>query len=174
MKVIIRDITIHVEKEINLPVDNIYNFINKEHEYIIVGNDPILDIREYDSIIEINDFLIECQKNDISTETLSILSRIYTAKEVMQIIRSNQYIIVNFTEETKTWNYNTGGDIHDDDDKGRLLHDYGMSFSWEKTTKITQEMMDDIRWGKLWEEAESIGWESVRCYSNDYLIWTKM
>lgn len=71
------------------------------------------------------------------------------------------FLYINFTEWTKNWSY---PDIHSDMDKGRVLYEHGYMVP-KALRKLDRESYDEwgdwIRWDRLWEEAESDGWQVV-------------
>lgn len=173
VQIVVRDLTVDRDFMVFLPMSEsrFNDNFNKEHEYIIIDRNDILKPGEYDSIEEMNNFLIECQERGINNDTLQILSATYLYDEVREMVRNENYVIVDFTSETSTWNYGQGGDYWSENDKGLLLHtlDY-MRFDWEKEFKIPKEAEDDIEWENLWCAAESCGWRTVIINYHAYLV----
>ena len=172
MNIVIRNITKDTDVTLHLPMKKVLDeILNAEDEYIIVDHDETLQVSEYDNIRELNDFLLSCEENGISKETLALLSSNYSYSEVVNMVKEENYTIIDFTAETAGWNYGNGGDINSDDDKGRVLHSNGMLlFDWEKDVPITKEMEDYIKWEHLWTMAETLGWEAVNHSNRAYLM----
>lgn len=174
MIITVRNITKDEEFDIQLPIKSkkiMKETFNHENEYIIIDHDQTLDLSEYDSIQDVNDFLIACQEEyEIDVEILKILSSHYTYREVKEMIIKGNYSIIDFSSATEGWNFGNGGDINSNDDKGRVLHDNGMMFDWENNNPITEEMMDYIKWEQLWFTAETLGWIVIHYDHKDYLV----
>ena len=168
----IRNLTKDYDTNLNLPVetDELEQILG-DCEWIIIDHENTLSLGEYHSIREVNEFLLECQDMwDVDDDTLSILSRTYLYEEVMEMVRAESFTIINFTAETSGWNYGHGGDIYNEDTLGRVMHDYGMIFDWERKYPITEEMEDDIQWENLWTTAVCTGWRTVSYKDNDYIV----
>jgi len=176
MRVWIRNLTRNYDKELILPVheDTLQNEL-KDGEYIIIDYDvKVLSPGQYDSIDELNNFLLECKEDGIEEETIGILSRVLLYHEVMEHIRNGNYTIVDFDAETSGWNCGSGGNFWNDDEKGRVLHDLGYCcFNWEREFPIVEEMEDDIAWENLWTDASCSGWHEVRFNDGCYLVCTR-
>ena len=72
MRVWIRNLTRNYDKELILPVheDTLQNEL-KDGEYIIIDYDvKVLSPGQYDSIDELNNFLLECKEDGIEEETI--------------------------------------------------------------------------------------------------------
>lgn len=173
MEIVLRNLTNDQDMNLHLPMGErtLENILVPGHEYIIVDHDRTLNVSEYDSIREVNDFLLSC-KDDYATDenTLEILSSNFLYGEVLEMVREGSFFLINFTEATEGWNFGNGGDINSEEDKGRILHENGMRFDWEKEHPITKEMEDYIKWDCLWNTAESNGWVSFSHKGNDYLV----
>ena len=166
MRICVRNLTRDYDKELILPMD--VGELEKElrnDEYIIIDYYGALHPDEYSSIMELNAFLFEYGEKK---EDLAILSETYFYEEVLEMVRNETYSIINFTAETMNWG--AGKDIHNDDSKGRVMHNYGMIFDWELKYPITEEMEDDIQWENLWTTAECTGWRTVRYRGSDYIV----
>ena len=161
MWIVIRDLTLDKDIEMDLPTEL---YLNPEHEYIIVDHDNTLEPNEYTNIKELNDFLLECKKNDISDETLKILSASYLFEEVIYKIKKEDFTIVDFDFVTAMW---FSPNINSDREKGLVLFEEGyMQLPFE----FTREMEDWIRWENLWDQAESEGWRVVKLNGYNYLV----
>lgn len=166
MRVIIRDITVNKYKTLILPMEKIdlKPHLQDNHEYIIIDTDCTLNPGQYDSITELNDFLIECLENSISEDDLYILSRCCLYHEVMEMVREESYTIVDFESETENWSYS---DFTSESDKGRVLYDCGY---YQMPFEVTTEMEDWIDWSIAWRNASCSGWREVRVGDNEYLV----
>lgn len=164
MWVILRDITYDKDVIKELPVANLQ--LEAGHEYIIADYEEGLEPSEFDSIVELNDFLKYCAENDINEDVLSILSRAYLYKEVIEVVTSDNYTIVNFTDETTEWNCGQGGN-HDEEDFGRCLYESGY---YMMPFEITEDMVDWIDWSRVWIDAGCQGWSEVNYKGNLYLV----
>jgi hypothetical protein len=164
MWVILRDITVNKDVVKELPVANLQ--LEEGREYIIADYESILDPSEFDSIPALNDFLKYCEENDISEDTLSILSKVYFYKEVVEAVMNDNYTIINFTDETADWNYGSGGN-HTEEDMGRCLFETGC---YLLPFEVTEEMVDWIDWSHAWTDACCQGWVEVNYKDNLYLV----
>ena len=172
MRFMLRNITRNEDFELDLPMSpvELYDQLDKQCEYIIIDSE-LQNVSEYTSITELNRFMLDCvQVYSTDEDTLKLLCSVCIYDEVVDMVKNSSYFLINFTEETSEWNYGNGGDIHNADEKGRVLHQYGMQFDWEKRHPITEEMMDDIQWENLWNMAESLGWAEVRYNGKYYLL----
>ena len=172
MRFTLRNVTRNKDFEVNLPMSpvELYDQLDKQCEYIIIESE-LQNISEFTSVESVNQFILDCQR-DYSTDenTLKLLCSVCTYDEVINMVKNSSYFLIDFTEETSGWNSGNGGDIHNADEKGRILHQYGMQFDWERNHPIVEEMMDDIQWENLWNMAESLGWEEVRFNGKDFLL----
>lgn len=164
MWVILRDITYDKDIIKELPVADLQ--LEDGHEYIIVDCEEGLEPGEFDSITELNDFLKYCADNDISEETLSILSKAYLYNEIVESVMNDNYTIINFTDETAEWNYGNGGN-NNDDDIGRCLWECGYYYI---PFTITEEMIDWIDWSRVWIDASCQGWTEINYEGSLYLV----
>ena len=173
MRVWIRNLTKDIDKEIELPVEEkeLDKILNPNDEYIIIDYDAkVLSPGQYDSIDELNNFLLECKEDGIEEETLGILSRVLLYNEVIEHVRNGNYTIVDFDDITSGWNYGYGGDFTSDYDKGLALHEYGYPLPFEG---LYDESMEDwIEWDKLWTDASCSGWHEVIFNDGCYLVCT--
>ena len=177
MRTVIRNITKNNDIELELPISerDLSIFLNKNDEYIIVDYDlKSLDLPEYCNIHELNEFLLDCREKSISDTILGILGSACTYQEVREIIEKNTYCIINFSEETAAWNNGSGGDFHDDYDKGILVHEHGVRFEFESEYPIVEKMRNYIQWVQLWYIAESKNWEAVTYNNVNYLLYTPL
>lgn len=169
MKVWIRNLTRDTETELELPMDEreLDKIINPKDEYIIIDSE-ILNVGEYDSIDELNEFLFLCKENGISLDELEVLSKVMLYREVLYAVDNQTYSIVDFDEETSGWLCGHGGDITSDFDKGMCLYDSGYynPFQFEMTDSIHVW----IDWAAVWIDAETSGWMSVIINNNGYLV----
>ena len=166
MNIWVRNLTTDYDKKLLLPMD----IEELEHElsdgeYIIIDYDEGLRPYEYSSITELNIFLSEYCNDEVE---LAILSKAFLYDEVLEMVKNESYSIINFTAETMHWG--CGKDIYNEDSLGRVLHDYGVIFDWERKYPITEEMEDDIQWENLWRTAECNGWQTVTYKDNDYIV----
>lgn len=164
MWVVLRDITCNEDIVKELPVAELQ--LEDGHEYIIADYECILDPSEFDSIPVLNDFLKFCVENDIDEDTLSILSKVYFYKEVIEVVMSDNYTIVNFTDETAGWNNGAGGN-HNEEDMGRCLYESGY---YMPPFEVTGEMADWIDWSRAWTDASCQGWVEVNYKDSLYLV----
>lgn len=164
MWVILRDITYNADVVKELPVAELQ--LEEGHEYIIADYEGVLEPDEFDSIHALNDFLKYCVENDISEDTLSILSNAYFYKEVVESVMSDNYTIINFTDETASWNNGTGGN-HNEEDMGRCLYESGY---YMLPFEVTEEMTDWIDWAQAWTDASCQGWVEVNYKDSLYLV----
>lgn len=165
MWVVLRDITTDKDIVKELPVADLQ--LEDGHEYIIADYDGVLEPNEFDSIAKLNEFLKFCEEHEISSDTLAILSKVYFYKEVVESVMSDNYSIVNFTEETVCWNNGHGGS-HNDEDKGRCLFESGR---YAPPFEVTKEMADWIDWAYVWTDANCHGWTEVSYRGCLYLVW---
>lgn len=165
MWVVLRDITFNEDIVKELPVADLQ--LEEGHEYIIADYENVLEPSEFDSITALNDFLQFCAENDISEETLTILSKVYFYKEIVESVTNDNYTIINFTDETAHWNNGNGGN-HDEEDMGRCLYECGCNMA---PFDITEEMEDWIDWSYAWRSANcSHGWSDVTYRDKLYLV----
>lgn len=164
MWVVLKDITCDEHDIVELPVAEMH--LKEGHEYIIADYEGVLEPSQFDSIHALNDFLRFCAENDISEDTLAILSKVYFYKEVVESVMNDNYTIINFTDETVGWNYGSGGN-HNDEDKGRCLFECGC---YLPPFEVTEEMMDWIDWSNAWTDASCQGWHEVSYKDNLYLV----
>lgn len=131
--IMVRNLTTGNDNHFYLPLpSSTLNFILKpENEYCIVEHDDNLNINKDTSIKELNSFLLHCQVNNISQDTLAVLSQVYVFEEVVEIIKKNKFSIIDFTRETYNWNHGRGGDIQNDDDCRQLLNQHGLTCDWK-------------------------------------------
>lgn len=135
---------------------------NKEKLKNMLGNDEWIIVdspvgNELTSIMQLNDLLMVHTE-----ETVKILSKSYLLNEIME----NEFIIINFDDETKE--YNSGNGVFADDWwKGYVLHNLGYEhFPFE----YKEEMEDYLKFEQLWYEAESEWWREIRYNGDTYLI----
>lgn len=160
MRLWIRDITVDDDFPIELPQEDITHVLNKEHEYIILDEGMGLNLDSFTSVNEVNSFLLFCKENDISNETLKVLSAycgdFYNLKAT---IESEDYVIINFDDKTSGWGYGHGGDANDPNQLGMVLFDEGyvrLPFEYK------EEYESYINWETLWNEASTgDGWKRV-------------
>ena len=168
MKVWVRNLTKDIDYPIELPIDEreLNKVLNPNDEYIIIDSE-ILDVGEYDSIDELNDFLFACKENGVSLEDLEVLSATYFYNEVIEMVDNQSYCIIDFDEETALW-YGTGGDFTNASHKGMCLFDVGYfnPFDFE----MNEEIYDWIDWASVWTAAEIDGWRAVRVNGKGYLV----
>lgn len=165
MWVVLRDITFNCDIVKELPVADLH--LEEGHEYIIADYEEGLEPGRFDSITVLNDFLKFCAENNISNDTLTILSKVYFYKEVVESVMEDNYTIVNFTEETAGWNYGRGGN-HTEEDMGRCLFETGC---YLPPFEVTKEMADWIDWAYAWRDANcNKGWVEVNYKNNLYLV----
>lgn len=172
MKIWVRNLTKNLEKSLTLPMDGeeLKKVLGKD-EWIILDSESALRPDEMDSITELNDFLNECKELGVCDDVLGILSVPFLYCEVMEMIRAESWTIINFDNETGTWDYGNGGNFWDDSDKGRVLHDCEyVQFDWERKYPIVEEMEDDIEWENLWTTAQCLGWREVTYKGYHYLV----
>ena len=172
MKIWIRNLTRNVETELVLPMtdEQLDKAINPDDEYIIVdGGTAGLTPGEYDSIDELNAFLVECTENDISEETLTVLSAVLPYSEVLKNVKEERYAILDFDELTEGWNCGKGGDFTLEEDKGLCLFESGCydPFGFG----IVEEMKNWIDWPAVWTQAECDGWQAVKLCNKHYLVY---
>lgn len=169
MKVWIRNLTKDTDLVIELPIDErkLDKVLNPNDEYIITESE-ILDVGEYYSIDELNEFLFVCEENGISLEELEVLSRVMLYHEVIEAVDNQSYCIVDFDTETADWCWGNGGNITSDFDKGMCLYDSGYysPFSFE----VTEEMRDWIDWESVWVNATTEGWQEISINGHGYLV----
>ena len=174
MKIWIRNLTKDIDSELILPMteEDLDKRLNPNDEYIIIGYDAkVLSPGQYDSIDELNNFLMECHEDGIEEETLGILSRVLLYHEVMEHVRNGNYTIVDFDDITSGWNCGNGGNFNSDHDKGLALHEYGYPLPFEG---LYDESMEDwIEWSNLWTDASCSGWHEVRFNDGCYLVCTR-
>ena len=171
MKIWIRNLTKEIDSELNLPMseEDLDKRLNPNDEHIIIGYDAkVLSPGQYDSIDELNDFLMECQEDGIEEETLGILSRVLLYHEVMEHVRNGNYTIVDFDAETSGWKCGRGGDITSDFDKGMCLFDSGYYNPFE--FKMNEDIHDWIDWENVWVNATTEGWQEVKFNDGCYLV----
>ena len=171
MRVWIRNLTKDIDKEIELPVEEkeLDKILNPNDEYIIIDYDAkVLSPGQYDSIDELNNFLLECKEDGIDEETLGILSRVLLYNEVIEHVRNGNYCIVDFDAETSGWNCGRGGDITSDFDKGLCLFESGYYNPFDFEYK--EEMENWIDWESVWINATCEGWHEVSMNENGYLV----
>lgn len=171
MRVWIRNLTKDIDTELVLPMteEELDKRLNPNDEYIIIDYDAkVLSPGQYDSIDELNNFLLECKEDGIDEETLGILSRVLLYNEVIEHVRNGNYYIVDFNGETSGWNCGRGGDITSDFDKGLCLFESGYYNPFDFEYK--EEMENWIDWESVWINATCEGWHEVIMNGNDYLV----
>lgn len=174
MRVWIRNLTKDIDFEMNLPVseEELDKMLNPNDEYIIIDYDAkVLSPGQYDSIDELNEFLLECKEDGIEEETLGILSRVLLYHEVIEHVRNESYTIVDFDAETSHWYCGDGGDFTSGHDKGLALHEWGYPLPFEGL--YDDSMEDWIDWESLWVDANCSGWHEVRFNDGCYLVCTR-
>ena len=167
IKVYLVNLTTDEDLTIKLPVNNLNDILSPNCEYIIAGCD-VLDPSEFDSIYELNFFLNECEDMGIHKEELEVLSSVYLYHEVMQMVKDETYIIIDFDAETSDWRNGNGGDLCNDHDKGMCLFDSGYYNPFGFT--MNEDIYDWIDWESVWINALTEGWQSVRVGRNGYLV----
>lgn len=172
MRITVRDITINnyfigineFDLELPMKTSKLINKLNKEHEYIIVDHDNTLKLDEYYDIVELNEFLLLCKEKEITESELKVLSSYYYIYDLVDKVKDEDYIIIDFDMITAFW---LNPDVNNDRDKGLCLFTEGYYFP---PFDVTDANEDWIRWELLWEEAESDGWVHVRVDEINYLI----
>ena len=169
MKVWIRNLTKDKDVEIILPIDErkLDEIINPNDEYIILDSE-ILDVGEYDSIDELNEFLFVCEENGVPMEELEVLSKVMLYHEVMESVDKQAYWLIDFDDETAHWNCGYGGDITSHADKGMCLYDTGLYNPFP--CELKEEMYDWINWESVWINANCEGWQPVTVNGHGYLV----
>ena len=169
MRIWIRNLTKEKDFSVNLPMKEteLDKALNPNEEYIIIESD-VLDVGQYDSIDELNEFLTECKEEGIDEETLGVLSRVLLYNEVIEHVRNGSYCVVDFNGETSNWNCGRGGDITSDYDKGMCLFDSGYYNPFE--FEMNDDIHDWIDWESVWVSATTEGWHEVSLNGNDYLV----
>ena len=171
MRVWIRNLTKDIDKEMVLPIteEKLDKALNPNDEYIIIDYDAkVLSPGQYDSIDELNNFLLECKEDGIEEETLGVLSRVLLYNEVIEHVRNGSYCIVDFNGETSGWNCGRGGNITSDYDKGMCLFDSGYYNPFE--FEMNEDIHDWIDWESVWVNATTEGWHEVNMNGNGYLV----
>ena len=160
----LRDITTYVDVQLHLPMDDakLKSMLEKNHEYLIVDHDPVLDIYEYESVINLNNLLHKCAKKGINADMLSVLSIVLTYEEVKERIEKENYQIIKFDD------YMPYGDFNDDADKGLALFEAGVYDPFP--VPVPKELLDWIDWDSVWDNAECDGWQKIRYKKNCYLV----
>lgn len=164
IRIVLRNITTDTERGLYLPMDDeeLKSLLDKSCEYLIVDYDDVLDINEYESVIELNNLLQKCVKKGINANMLAVLSIPLTYEEVKERIEKENYQIINFKD------YMPYGDFNVDADKGRALFEAGAYDPF--TVLVPKELMDWIDWDSVWVNAECNGWETIRYKKNCYLV----
>lgn len=174
IKVWVRNLTKDKDYEIELPLSEkqLDIKLNPNDEYIIIDSE-VFDIGEYESIDELNKFLIDCKEKEISIRELEILSHVFLYHEIIEKVKDKNYIIVDFEEATKGWNYGNGGDIWNAYDKGMCLYD---TFVKGKRAYnpfkfyVTANIYEWIDWESVWRNATTEGWEAISLDGYEYLV----
>lgn len=171
MRIWIKNLTKDIDKELILPMseEELDKALNPNDEYIIIDYDAsVLSPGQYDSIDELNNFLIECEENGITEPTLGVLSRVLLYHEVIEHVRNESYCIVDFDAETYSWNCGSGGSFWNDDEKGLCLFSCGYynPFDFE----YREEMENWIDWASVWTSASCEGWHEVSFNGGNYLV----
>lgn len=164
MNIIIKNLTQNIDREISLPMKKgkIEKILGKD-EWLIVDSPFVHD--EFINILELNELLEE-----IDEMKIFILAQAFNFKEIKEMIEKENYIIINFDEETASYN-NGNGVIFEDWWKGYLLHDLGyMHFPFE----YKEEMEDYVCFDKLWVEANCSGWFELYYNGQHYLIYKEV
>lgn len=173
MNIWVRNLTKNYDKELILPVheDTLKSEL-KDGEYIIIDYDAkVLSPGQYDSIDELNSFLLECKEYKIEEWELGILSRVLLYHEVIERIQNGSFTILDFDVITSGWNCGDGGDFTSDHDKGLALHEYGYPLPFEG---LYDESMEDwIEWENLWIDATCSGWHEVVIDDHCFLVCTR-
>lgn len=165
MRIWIRNLTKDIEYQLTLPMieTELNNAFSPNDEHIIIDSE-VLDVGEYDSIDELNKFLIECEENGVDEETLMILSKVLFYHEVVEAVRNGTYQIVDFDMETANWSTSS---IASDSDKGMVVFDNGFNpFDFE----MTEDIYDWIDWASVWVNANCQGWQEVTINYHSYLV----
>lgn len=185
IEVWVRDLTIansvsdvSSDLRLELPDENLEAKLNNRHEYMIIDSE--LDLNEFDSVYEINNWLFEA---DCSTEDLKILCKLYDFKSATKIIDSGDYQIHCFEDETSTWNCGNGV-LPDDWWYGYYLHEEcGWRFDWERLSEKEErlhgdwfrekieEMEDYINYEHLYTQAQTEGLHEVEYNGKHYFIF---
>lgn len=164
MWVVLRDITCDEDIIKELPIADLQ--LKEGHEYIIVDYECVLEPSQFDSITALNEFLQFCVDNDISEDTIAILSKAYFYKEVVESVMSDNYTIINFTDETVGWNYGQGG-MYAEEDMGRCLFETGY---YRPPFDVPEEAKDWINWSYAWSDASCQGWVDIKYNNKLYLV----
>lgn len=101
MRVWIRNLTKDTELEIELPMpeEKLDEVLHPNDEYLIIDCRTI-DVEQYDSIDELNEFLTFCQENGITETELQVFSKVFTYHELIDNIKNGTGVIIDFDEET--------------------------------------------------------------------------
>ena len=138
------------------------SMLEKNHEYLIVDHDPVLDVDEYESVIELNNLLQKCVEKGIDADMLKVLSVVLTYKEVKERVDNGNYQIIKFDD------YMPNGDFNVDADKGRTLFEAGVYDPF--SVPVPKEPLDWIDWDDVWVNAECNGWTAIRYKNGCYLV----
>lgn len=167
MKIRLRELKTNKETNLELPMSilELEEKLDFNKEYIIVEDDNTLPVAENTSILGLNTFLDNCRENGVDEDILSILTKAnYTFEEIVESIKNDTFVIIDFTETTKNW---MTPDIHNDSDKGLCMQEKGhVVFPFE----YDESILDYIDWAKVWRDAECSGWRTARHDFHDYLV----
>lgn len=159
----VRDLTNDTDFALILPMEEseLVKKLNRNHEYIIITHNGMLDCGEYTNIEELNMFLLDCKDNGVEKETLGILSKVCSDwKDVRTLVETESYTIFD-TSEIDEWA------INGEEAYGRYMYDLGFNtFGCD----IPEELEDYINWDQNWFTLESVGWSTVRYNGNEYIV----
>lgn len=172
MIVVLRDLTIangSADVDADISGNPLKLQLNPEHEYMIIDHSDVLDPKEFTSLDDIKIILNAAEEAGLSENDLRILSRVYLFSEILDAAKSDfeNVEIINFDQETSTWN-NGNGVSATDENLGRVLYEYSgyNSFGCE----IPEELMDYIHFEQNWISAEAEGYRSVSVLFTDYIV----
>lgn len=159
MIIYLRDLTVDEDIRRVLPCDDLR--LVDGHEYIIIDGD--IDCGECFSVEELNKFLKE---TEVDIETLKILNSTYLWNEVMEMVKEESFIIIDFDTETASWNCGSG--VPDTDEwVGRLMYELGYN---SLPCEIPKVLEDYINWEVNWTSLECEGWCKTRYNGNTYIV----
>lgn len=94
MKVYIRDLSRDIDYELELPIDDVDDFLEEYNigDYIIVDGD--FGFREYESLDLINEFAEVVKNNGVDYETVqAIFDNFYDLQEIIDTIQNGNYMV---------------------------------------------------------------------------------
>lgn len=129
-----------------------------------------IEVSEFESLELVNDFVKLIIDENISQQDISIYKNVYyDLKTFFEALRNGEKpTIINFTQNTKSWNSGCGGNFHSLSERGLLLFTLGyetLPFEYK------EEYEEYIDWETVWNNAETNDdWKAISLNGVYYLV----